>query len=132
MRRNLSWRERGLFGILSATLSRALSVASIGVLLLGLGAKFPIMAAEGTRFAAPTPDPVKDCPIGLVCFTVSEAAKIDRKLIQYERDLTLGRKQRRFGMTLGGGCGLGGMLDENYDTRIVPNCGAYLVWGIRF
>ena len=48
---------------------------------------------------APSVDPVKNCPPGLVCFTPAEVGEIDKKMIQLQRDLTVASaKNRRFGL----------------------------------
>lgn len=77
------------------------------------------------------PDAVRDCPKGLVCFTVDEAADIDVRLIELERDLKVARaKTKRFGLTAGCGPGVAARVldgEATLDSAIV--CG--VVWGPR-
>jgi len=104
------------------------------LLLLGL-----LIASTGPLFSASTapgspanPDPVRDCPKNLVCFTTKEAAEIDRKLITLERDLALARvrKLRRFGWNFGPGAGAS--LDPTSPVGIRLDTGVYLTFGFRF
>jgi hypothetical protein len=83
--------------------------------------------------AAPAkPDPVRDCPVGLVCFTIEEAGAVDVKLIQMERDLKLAKARvKRLGVTAG--CGPGAaveLVDGNLSIEPKLFCG--LVWGMRW
>jgi hypothetical protein len=38
----------------------------------------------------------------------------------------------RFGLTIGFGLGVGGVVDDSFDVRWVPTGGAFIVYGIRF
>ena len=79
-----------------------------------------------------TPDPVRDCPKGLTCFTTKEAAEIDRKLITLERDLALARvrKLRRLGWNFGPGGGVS--LDPDSPVGMRADLGVYATFGFRF
>jgi hypothetical protein len=84
--------------------------------------------------AAPAklPDPVRDCPIGLVCYTPAEVGEISTKLITLERDVTIAKaKVRRFGWTIGCGGGAVPTLDAGVlevEPKVV--CGA--IYGFRW
>ena len=60
----------------------------------------------GSLTMAVPPDPKKDCPVGLVCFTVEQAVEIDKRIIELTRNTKIAQaKTRRFG--LGATCGAG-------------------------
>jgi len=87
------------------------------------------------RAAEPSngPDPVRDCPVGLVCFRPAEIGEIDIRLIELERDLKIARaKVARLGWTIG--CGTGGSVAFDGGKialeQHVVMCGA--MWGLRF
>jgi hypothetical protein len=93
------------------------------------------LIASGPKTApasVPAPDPVKDCPRGLVCFTPTEIGEIDVKLILLERDLKIAKARgKRFGFTAGCGPGIAGRIvndETTLDAAIV--CG--VVWGPHF
>ena len=100
-------------------------MSRIAILLL-------LLFACSTAALSATPDPVRDCPKGLVCFTTKEAAEIDRKLITLERDLALARvrKLRRLGWNFGPGGGAS--LDPTSPVGIRLDAGVYLTFGFRF
>ena len=74
------------------------------------------------------PDPVTDCPPGLVCLLPAEAAKLRLKVIDLKEQLALvkARKLKRLGLTMG--CGAGVPLIG--DTALDGYCG--VMWGFRF
>jgi hypothetical protein len=41
-------------------------------------------------------------------------------------------RAKRFGLTVGIGGGVGGVVDEDFDVRWVPTGGLMVVYGIRF
>ena len=90
----------------------ARSAVVTGVLLLG-----PVGHAVVAGAAAPTPDPVKDCPKGLVCFTIKEQADIDRRLAEFDR---MKGKRHILGWHTTCGLGVAGVVDEKFDLRAVP------------
>jgi hypothetical protein len=58
---------------------------------------------------------VKDCPRGLICFTIEQAGAIDLKLIELTRDVKLAKaKERRFG--IGATCGPGASMEVESST----------------
>jgi hypothetical protein len=81
---------------------------------------------------AKAPDPVKDCPIGLVCYSPAEVGDISTKMISLERDIAISKARiKRFGWTAG--CGGGAVPSFNdgaleVEPKIV--CGA--IWGLRW
>lgn len=89
---------------------KTVRVSAILIAIFLSGVCAPLAATKTAASATVTPDPVKDCPAGLVCFTPEEIGAIDKKLIAYERDLTIAKaKNRRFG--LGATCGAGVSAD---------------------
>lgn len=101
----------------------------VGSIILAASLASTVLAADGRP---PSPDPVKDCPKGLVCFTTAEAAQIDRKLITLQRDLDLARvkRLRRLGWNLG--IGGGTSLDPTSPVGIRADIGIYATFGFRF
>ena len=91
-----------------------------------------LFACSTAALSATPPDPVKDCPPRLLCFTLAEAAEIDRKLITLERDLALARvkKLRRFGWNFGPGGGVS--LDPDSPVGVRVDLGLYATFGFRF
>lgn len=91
-----------------------------------------VLAALLAASTPTVPDPVRDCPRGLVCFSAEEAGEIDVRLIELERDLRIERARgKRFGFTAGCGPGVAARLidgDATIDGAVV--CG--VVWGPRF
>ena len=82
--------------------------------------------------AVKPPDPVKDCPIGLVCFTVAEVGEIDRKVITLERDIAIAKARvKRFGFVAGCGPGVAVELIEG-KVNVTPNINCSLAYGIRW
>jgi hypothetical protein len=49
-----------------------------------------------------------------------------------EQVLRYKRRAQRFGLTVGFGLGVGGVVNENYDVHWVPAGGPMIVWGLRF
>lgn len=90
-----------------------------------------------TRVEAETPkvDRVKDCPVGLVCFTIDQMVEMQKRVIEMEKELALAKNRNR----LVGGClGIGGgySLDTEalgqFKLQFDPSLGGYYVYGFRF
>ena len=104
-------------------MSRVRGAISIGVLLLLLSVA-PLIAASPTEAMS---DPVRDCPRGLVCFSIKEAAKIDRKLAELDR---LKRTKRLLGIHVTCGIGIAGIATDKFDLKAAPAgfCGVGYGW----
>ena len=75
-----------------------------------------------------SPDPIKDCPAGLVCLLPEESVKLRLKVIDLKEKLAVAKAKRlkRIGLTMG--CGAGVPLAG--DTALDGFCG--VMWGFRF
>lgn len=84
-------------------------------------------ASPSRTSAGSTPDPVKGCPTGLVCFTLHEQARIDKRLAELDK---LKKTKHVLGFHYGCGPVLGGVVDKDFNTRLVPalGCGAVFGW----
>lgn len=116
---------------------------SMGCGMLGTLLAFGmIYSSEPTKPTSPNqpppltmkaPDPEKDCPPGLVCFTPAEAAYMDKALakLQAKLDEAALAKPRRFGFTIGCGTTVGPELNGGAGgLSSTLGCGA--MWGFRF
>lgn len=73
------------------------------------------------------------CRPGFVCVQTSEVvADTEYHLDLREQIAKYRGSSRRFGLTIGFGLGVGGVVDDEFDVRWVPTGGCFLVWGIRF
>jgi len=87
----------------------------------------PPASSAAAELKAPTPDPVKDCPPKLICFTLKEQAGIDKRLAELDK---LKKTKHILGWHLGCGPVIGGVVDKDFHTRAVPafGCGALFGW----
>lgn len=95
----------------------------IGTLLLSLALSMPTNIP---------PDPVLDCPVGLVCFTVREAGDIDLRMIALEKDVKLAKaRSKKLGLTAG--CGPGTSIEVvSGAVTFEPKVFCGVVWGLRW
>ena len=94
---------------------RILCSLVLSVVVTGVPLAAPL--GSSTTQAAATADPAKDCPAGLVCFTIKEQAGIDRRLAEYDR---MKAKRHLLGWHTTCGLGIAGVVDEKFDLRAVP------------
>jgi len=126
-----------------SSLARLASLSGVVLALAGSGtyaattpdqyAKWGELAAQKAESAVSTTvGALEMAPTQPVCFTVSDAADIDAKLVTLERDLKVARaKARKLGGVLGCGVGVGWQIDKGSTTvDSVPFCG--VVFGWRF
>jgi hypothetical protein len=78
-----------------------------------------VLVSAGTILAAntPAPDPIKDCPSGLICFTVKEGAAIDRTLAEFDR---MKKMKKIFGWHATCGIGIGAVATDKFDIKAAP------------
>ena len=73
------------------------------------------------------------CQPGYVCVPTAEiAADAEYHLDLREQIAKYMGSSRRFGLTIGFGLGVGGVVDDDFNVRYVPTGGCFLVYGIRF
>lgn len=89
--------------------------------------------ALGANDAPKKPDICNQLPPGWRCVTVKElVADTEYHLDLREQVARYRTSSRRFGLTIGFGLGVGGVVDDDFQVRWVPTGGAMIVWGIRF
>lgn len=73
------------------------------------------------------------CQQGYVCVPTAEiAADAEYHLDLREQIAKYRGSSRRFGLTIGFGLGVGGVVDKDFGVQYVPTGGLFLVYGIRF
>lgn len=80
----------------------------------------------GTILANAPPDPIKDCPKGLICFTIPEAARVDRTLAEYDR---MKKMKKILGWHATCGIGIGAVATEQFDVKAAPVGYCGIGWG---
>lgn len=86
-----------------------------------------------STFASPPPERPEWCKPGYECITRGELADATIRLIDLKTELALARaKARRFGLTVGVGMGVGGVVDDSFEVKTVPTGGVFIVYGWRF
>lgn len=85
----------------------------------------------GGSLALGAPDPVEDCPEGLICFTLQEFIGIREAEIGLakEYELLKVRQIRRIGWNVGCGGGMTLTVDSDDPPAAV---GCFVTWGWRF
>ncbi len=103
------------------------TLVRMGFLTLALA--FHVNAKAATK----QPDRIKDCPIGLVCFTIEQAVDINKRVIEMEKELSIAKASRHkpLGLCAGGGGGVSASLDSG-KFELTPAVGGYLIYGFRF
>jgi len=99
-------------------------LASILTFIVGVG---PFAAPPTPR----VPDRIKDCPVGLVCFTIPQVTEMNLRIIELEKQISiLQAKRHPLGACIGVGAGVGLQISDA-QVQLDPSIGAYLIYGIR-
>lgn len=105
----------------------------VRVLILAAGV-FVLSVAGNIAFATENATERPDwCRQGYSCIKTSELV-VDSEfhLDLREQVIKYKSRARRFGLTIGFGLGVGGVVDDDFDVHWTPTAGCFLVYGIRF
>ena len=99
---------------------------------------FCILSAGALATAADAPKASQEsrppwCKAGYICITREEIADDAAYHIELREQVQQYRQRaQRFGLTVGVGFGVGGVISSEYDVSWTPVGGAFVVWGLRF
>jgi hypothetical protein len=89
--------------------------------------------AASISLAADAPTRPEWCKPGWECVPTKEMVADSEYHLDLRSQVAQYRSRAsRFGLTIGFGLGVGGVVDDDFNVRWVPTGGCFITWGLRF